>query len=491
MILSLSLAFALAVPAAQEPADELIRLRDGRLLVGAIEGHDLDGFVLSEARAGGLYRLSWGDLFPGEADRLRQSFGYNDTTEVPMTSASRLLLNNGRELVGRILRQDNRQIELRRRETTTIVPLQSLAAPPETITVEAASVLTPEQYYAERVPQVDTTDSYEQFAFAQDLQTMFALEQAKEHYEICKELAAAEGDTPLVTRVDGALVQLEQTIANRDEAEYLENIRTAMHRSRFTEAKAQLENYENTFPDPGLRGEYLQLTDLFDVRQELAAVEYLERHWFNRTVNLLKRKALEKDASVDQMIAYIEGELPLAIRTAMLDELSEINDQLDIGAIDGLWAQRLAVGASSHSAGFGDGTWILGEDKARAGLVEEKEAKDDGKTAQQREMEERMKRYLSNLEAQRRSASGGDSEAKPEDWWRKASVSQRFQWLLAYYAEFSGDYKLINVKYSYCPTCAGAGVIETLDVTAQGSESRRTKCPTCHGVQVRRGVSFK
>jgi hypothetical protein len=490
MILSFLLASALAAPA-QDPADELVRLRDGRLLVGLIETHDLDGFVLSEARTGGQYRLSWGDLFPGEAERLRTDFGYADATEVPMTTASRLLLTNGRELVGRILREDDRQIELRRRETTTIVPLQNLAAPPEPVTIEAAEVLTPEQFYAERLPQVAADDAYAQFTFAQELEVMFALDQAKVHFELAGELAAAEGDGPLGQRVAGALTQLETTIANRDEAEYLEGIRTLMHRDRFTEAKAQLASFESEFPDAALRGEYLQLEDLFGERQEIAVVEYLERHWFNRTVKLLKRKALEKDAPVDEMIAYIEGELPLLIRAAMLEELQGIDDQLDITALDGLWARRLDIGASLHSAGFGDGTWILGEDKARAGLVEEKEDANDGKTDQQREMEERMKRYLDNLEAQRRAASSGDSEARPEDWWRRASVSQRFQWLLAYYAEFSGDYKLVNVNWSYCPTCAGAGFIETLDVTADGSNNRRSKCPTCHGVQVRRGISFR
>jgi len=491
MILCLSLAFALAAPVVQEPADELVRLRDGRLLVGAIETHDLDGFVLSEARAGGHYRLSWGDLFPGEADRLRENFGYSETQEVPMTSASRLLLTNGRELIGRILREDNKQIELRRRETTTLVPLQNLAAPPESVMVEAASVLTPEQYYAERLPQVDPEEAYAQFHFAQELQTMFALNQAQTHFTLAGELAQAVGDEPLLQRVEGALRQVEQTIAHRDEAEYLEEARTLMHRDRFTAAKAKLEAFDQTFPQAALRGDYLQLMDLFEERQQQAAVTYLERHWFNRTIKLLKRKALEKDAKVDQMIAYLEGELPMEVRTAMLQELLSIDDQLDISAIDGLWVQRLEQGASLHSAGFGDGSWILGPDKARAGLVKEEEKKDDGKTDQQREMEDRMKRYLDNLEAQRRASSSDDTEAKPEDWWRKASVSQRFQWLLAYYAEFSGDYKLVNVKWSYCPTCAGAGFIQTLDVTPDGSQNKRTKCPTCHGVQVRRAINFR
>ena len=106
-------------------------------------------------------------------------------------------------------------------------------------------------------------------------------------------------------------------------------------------------------------------------------------------------------------------------------------------------------------------------------------------------MEERMKRYLDNLKSQRNAAQAGDEEERPEDWWLSASVTSRFQWLLAYYAEFSGDYELQNVKFSYCPTCGGQGFLESLEVSVSGSQRKKTKCPTCHGVQVKRSLNFK
>ena len=244
MILSLLLTTFLLPAIQQDDSDQVVRMRDGRILVGAIVEHDLDGFSLVTTRDGGRYSMVWSDLFPGEADRLRDSFGYRNQTEVPMTTAHRVLLANGRELVGRILRQDSANIELRAKETTTIIPLQNLAAPPEQIVVEAATILTPAQFYAEQVPQVDAQDSMAQFEFAQELEVMFALEEARAHFVICGELAAAEGDDALVKRVDGAISKLDEVIANREEAEYLEEIKHLMHRERFTVAEEMMSHYD-------------------------------------------------------------------------------------------------------------------------------------------------------------------------------------------------------------------------------------------------------
>jgi len=492
MILSLLLTTFLLPAIQQDDSDQVVRMRDGRILVGAIVEHDLDGFSLVTTRDGGRYSMVWSDLFPGEADRLRDSFGYRNQTEVPMTTAHRVLLANGRELVGRILRQDSANIELRAKETTTIIPLQNLAAPPEQIVVEAATILTPAQFYAEQVPQVDAQDSMAQFEFAQELEVMFALEEARAHFVICGELAAAEGDDALVKRVDGAISKLDEVIANREEAEYLEEIKHLMHRERFTVAEEMMSNYDSNFPNSALRGEYLKIADRFDERRDTAVTRYLERHWYSRSLKLIKRKALDKDLRMDEAMAWLEAELPVTVRNQLLEEIKDMDQEITLTTINERWQNRLELGASSHSASYGTGSWVLGEDRAKAGLrTAEEEAADDGKSEDQRLMEERMKRYMDNLEAGRRAKSASEEDISPEDWWRRSSVTQRFQWLLAYYAEFSGDYEIVHVRFSLCSTCAGQGFLEFLEVGSSGGKKKRKKCPTCHAVQVKRSVVFK
>jgi len=434
----------------------------------------------------------WTDLFPGESDRLHEVFGYVNETVMPMVTAQRVLLNNGRELIGRVVSETNSQIELRVKDTRTTFPKQLLAAPIEDVEVEASAVLTAEQFYTERAVQIDSSDSMKNYDFAKELEMMFAFEQAKVHFLISREVAMADDDSSLLSRIDGALVQLEQMIANKEEATALEHVKQLMHRERFTDAKLELAQYNVDFPNAALRGEYLKLSEKFEKDREKSMVNYLRRHWFMRVMSVMRKQAFEKTARLDSLMAWVESEAPQIVRQQFVEELVDMHDALDVNMIDDLWALRVNYSSNSHTAGYGNGTWILGEERARAGLKDtEEDEEQDGKTQQQREMEDRMKRYLDNLKNQQSAAKGDDSEVSPEDWWKGSPVTSRLQWLLAYYSEFTGDYQLSSVKFSYCPTCGGLGYIETLEVSAEGSARRKFKCHTCHGVQVKRSVNFK
>lgn len=494
MSLALLLLACLPAPPAQDPAaDEIIRLRDGRLLVGSIEAHDLDGFLLQHARSGGRLRLAWNDLFPGEAERLRLFLGYRTESAVPQTTAHRVLLRNGREVVGRIVRQDARGLEVRTLDSSVMVPAAMIAAPPEEVTVDAGSVLTPEQFFQERAPTVAPDDAYANFLFAQELEQLFALERAQERYLAARALATAGGDQPLLNRIDLSLRQLEETIANRAEAQALEAIRRAMFRERFEEAEALIAAYPESFPQPKLRRQFTELQQQFGSARSASISRYLARNWYDRVIAEVKRQALNREATMDQLIAWVEGELPQAVRSRLVGELAAMNDELQPGDLDAYWAKRSEHGAARHRASFGEGSWILGEERARAGLdaEEEKEA-DDGKTAEQKEMEERVQRYLENLESQRRAAEGAASgEATADDWWQQASVTERFQFLLAYYAEYSGDFASTSFEFARCPTCAGTGVLETVEIGPQGKQDRKMRCPTCHGVGIKRAINFR
>ena len=171
---------SLMLPAQQ--SDEVVRLRDGRVLIGIIENQNLDGFEFVAAVDGGRLNLIWTDLFPGESARLHEAFGYVNETVMPLVTAQRILLKNGSELIGRVVSETNTMVELRVRETRTTFPKQLLAAPIEDVEVEAASVLTAEQFYAERAVQVDAGDSLANYDFAKELEMMFAFEQAQVHY---------------------------------------------------------------------------------------------------------------------------------------------------------------------------------------------------------------------------------------------------------------------------------------------------------------------
>ncbi|RMH04830.1 MAG: hypothetical protein D6702_02180 [Planctomycetota bacterium] len=474
--------------AAAGPEDVLLKLRDGRIVLGRIADHDFDGLSVVRTLDGARFRLSWSDLFPGEAEELKAGFGYKIDTAVPEVEADRLLLVNGRSLTGRILRSDPDTIELRTRNAVTLVPRARLAAPPEKVRVPADEVLTPEQFYQERLPDVPEGDAAARLRFALELQAVFALERAREQLDLAEELAA--GDAGLHARIEAARTSIGLSLANRDQAELLEEVRQLMNRERFVEAEAKLAEFGERFPDSDLKGEWLELKDRFAERRRAGLERFLVRRWFTVASTLLKERALDRQASVDELLEWAGNELPRLVRERLAAEMEEMAGTIDPSELDALWAERTEQGARRHQASYGNGTWILGEDKARAGLVAEEESQDDGKTAAQREIEERTRRYLENLERQRRRQSGED-EVTPEDWWRQAKASQRFQFLLAYYAEFSGDFEVTNVSFAYCPTCGGQGWLARIELGNQGGRQRRVPCPTCHKIQVQRSVTFR
>lgn len=481
--------FLLATPQEPDADYEVVRVIDGRMLIGEILEHDLDGLTVQSARNGGTYRLAWGDLFPGEADRLKTSFGYRVSFEAPTVTADRLLLVNGQQITGRIMRRDNREIEIRSRGATTVVPTNRLAAPPEKVVVDAIEVLTPEQFYTERLPQVPLDDAMAQFDFARELEAVAAYDQALVQLLLAQQLA--EGDDALLSRIEGAIPRIQTAIEHRVETDKLREIRTLIFRERFAEAEEQMEAFKNEHDDSPVYDQFIEVEEKFEEQREAAMVRYLERNWYKRAASMLKKRALDRKATVETLQQYATAELPDLMRKVMAEELATMKADLGPAEISSLWEARMEdKKPKRHQAGFGNGTWILGEARARAGLKNEQEDEQDTRSAAERELQDRYKRYLENLERSRRAA-GTNTESTPEDWWSQASASSRFQWLLAFYAEFSGDFELVRVMFDECATCNGDGSVEIIEVGGGSNQPQRRKCPTCQGVTIRRTIFFR
>ena len=76
----------------------------------------------------------------------------------------------------------------------------------------------------------------------------------------------------------------------------------------------------------------------------------------------------------------------------------------------------------------------------------------------------------------------------PDQWWSDATRDQRRVFLRAYYAEFSGDHKLVSAHADQCITCAARGFLEVIE--ASGKIAKQT-CPTCQGTAFKRWIYAK
>ena len=90
-------------------------------------------------------------------------------------------------------------------------------------------------------------------------------------------------------------------------------------------------------------------------------------------------------------------------------------------------------------------------------------------------LEEKIRKFLQSQKTAGRSSAlaGGEGDDDVEGFWKTLSASARSSWIVAYYAENSGDMEIKDPpELRNCPTCAGRGVIEVVVSDSRGSASQ-------------------
>ncbi len=87
-----------------------------------------------------------------------------------------------------------------------------------------------------------------------------------------------------------------------------------------------------------------------------------------------------------------------------------------------------------------------------------------------------------------RGPQGLDSS---ESWWARQGASVRAQWMLAFWAENSGDGIMIRIEQPPCSECGGRGYRTIFALGAAGGGQRYEICLRCHGLGHDRVVVFR
>jgi hypothetical protein len=168
-----------------------------------------------------------------------------------------------------------------------------------------------------------------------------------------------------------------------------------------------------------------------------------------------------------------------------------------------LWLER--EDGRYRKASYGYGTWLLGEDAALKGMEQEGPAPEDepatDKDKQRAELEQRVKRYLENQQLQQKSRTSEAQAEDREEAWKALSAPARQSWILAYYAEQSGDMQLREKPYfRLCEQCGGKGLREIIETgnartrqgdNASGSGIKKEPCASCRTIGVVRAVAYR
>jgi hypothetical protein len=163
-------------------------------------------------------------------------------------------------------------------------------------------------------------------------------------------------------------------------------------------------------------------------------------------------------------VAFAEEGLGEAIREAVLADVQEqYNSEASEDQIVAHWVSRHML--RYNNATYGEGTWMLGEDKALAG-TEDTSAQRDAMTDKDKEraaLEDKIQRFLKNQRNARRAQAQAAQEDEFQVFWDAFTLSKRANWIKAFYVEFAGDYELRDHPYlKACSTCGGRGALEMI-----------------------------
>lgn len=477
----------------------MLRLRDGGIIWGSLIDHDEQGVRFLRLDNGGSVSLHWAHLDPEQERSLRTRFGYVEAgVEEIMVDADRLLLIDGREIVGLITRRTERELWIKTSEGQLPIPLQRIAGPSTLVQVPAFDIYTKNELYQQKLFELQerllaegSEGAAAHFEVALFCEQLFDFEKALMHYEAVPRLDEefeAESMEAVIERTrEKAAVQVQ--------VDLLQEIDLWRARRQYARALEGIQAFSDQYPVSPLMGDLNKLRERVAQYQERDMREEVVRswhHWTRRLAQTAARKLGYEDA-----LAYVDGPMGEEILTKVQEDLQDIAAEIQADEVRQLWEER--EGGKKRQASYGYGTWLLGDGRARAGVEEEgsgaKPVAGSQDEARQK-IEEKIKRYLRNQEvAKRANAGADDSEEDPNAFWGQWPSANRTQWVLAYYVENSGDFILDSVRFRNCRECGGTGTRQVVftggAVSGSKSGERIVPCPTCHHIAVVRMIRYR
>ncbi|PIE22716.1 MAG: hypothetical protein CSA62_11020 [Planctomycetota bacterium] len=495
-LVSVLLVIALLLGLSSSAAAETLRLRNGALLVGKIENPDENGFVFLRIRDGGRIHLRWEDLILRDAERLRASFqllGQSDGDVVSFRAFRVWRKTSGapKALTGELLGRDGQKIRLRILGNTIELPLMSLTGTPQFVDVPIREILTPDEIYRRKLGEMNPGEDADKHVLLADyLIRVEEFQRAKEHLQEAQRLGS--GSQP--NKIIGLLERVESMLANKAEADHLREISVAANRNKFPKALQLMASFEEKYPSSKLASEFSRRKALVMKARERYLIDKVTEDWYRYARDEAKKLARSRDLGVEQVQVKAAEDMGQAIR----ERIARMR-KIEVPEVEALFRRRFEfpLVPKIQPATYGQGSWILGEKDLIAGTARGKlaeKAESNTITLGNQVRRERERRLREFIRSQGRRAGQNPQQAaqrldSPSDWWQEASTRERQLFILASYAERSGDMKVERAQLRPCMTCAASGRVQV--PTAEAGRMVSVTCPTCHGLKHFRTIRFR
>ena len=484
----------------------MLRLRSGAIAFGQILAHDPDGIRFKMLETGGEVPLTWSLLDPTEADEMRMRYGYVATeAEELMLDADRIELANGVELVGRIVNRTETHLWVKRAEGTVPIPKTQVRGAITSVEAPALDIFTREELYQEKAFELQTrlddqgrTGAQANDELAHFAERLFDYAHALEHYK----RAAALDPTYESSRLTQDIARAESKAALQEQVDQLAEIDLQRARKRYDKAIALLAQFRAKNPKSPLLTDLAKLQERVTKAQERDLRAEIVGRWHFWTVRLAREAA--RKPTFEEVRGYLDEKMAEDVAQKVKADVQTIAPGIEIDQVRRLWKER--KGGKYRSATYGLGTWLLGE-SARAELDQTKEKKvaepEKGTQAEARKrLEDRIKRYIDNQKLARQSVGNEDKSEDPQLFWEGWDWAGRSQWVLANFAEKSGEFHDLQARFENCRSCGGKGFRDMLFTGGAASSSEEGKsgassreqlvsCPGCHKIGIVRRVRYR
>jgi len=491
------------VPPPPAPEDvTLLRLRESGPRFGAIVGHSAEHLEFALLATGGLVRVPWSMIEPGQSAELLSRFGYVDiVAEEILVDAERLVLTSGASIEGIIVSREGDSYLVKSDGNLQAVPKSRVATIEQGLRVPALDIYSVEELYNQYAALASATDPASQWELAETCERLYAFGRAAEHYAKVAEL----DPTFRAAELANILPRVRQKMENQVQLDYLREADRMRKRGQWDKAFERLQAFGELFPKSALLEDAkLQEARLVQARDAFAK-EYVQKRWFHWMGKLTRELAKENTLATAR--AYADEQLSEEIQKAVLADLQgKVWKDAQLEQVKQVFAARRKVRYQATT--YSNGTWLLGAEAAQRGAEEADAAAQAAVSevdAARNALADRIKQFMKNQRIAARGKKAEDQEDLQQRFWETFSPNDRSMWLLAYYVENSGDLELRpRPTLMPCNTCAGKGAIEILltggggapDQNARGGGRADTgqqlqTCPTCHGVQVVRRVHYR
>ena len=496
-----------AADAAAAAPTTMLRMRDGSILWGHVAEHTAESLLFVRADTGGRHRLAWTLLDPVEEKELKARYGYveiaADELYVP---AETITTTEGQQYTGLVLSRGAEGLVLKTASALVTLPAARLAGAPVPTQVPAREVYTKDELYAQKLAEVDPASAAGNIELAVWCERTLDFARAADHWK----KAAAADPSHRADEVKNGIVRASEKAARADQIEWLANVEALVARKRFDEAIVAADSFAGRFADSPLRPDAKRALD----RAVKARDRWIsERVWslWNAQLGRVARE-LSVRATLAEVLAALEGKLQEDILAGVVKELGKSTKESTPEVVKRAFAQRRKE--RWLRASYGQGTWLLGKQGALKGADGAKEpaaAPVNERDKERLDLEKKLARFIENQQLARAAQAGPDEEDQRETFWKEQPSTARQNWIMAYYAENSGDFEVRPTPLlSPCRECGGTGtrqmsIVGANPVGAQGQQGGGrggaaqqsaptdtfAECVGCHGIGIVRRVSYR